>query len=129
MSSAHSPFAACRVRVNVTHEGRLIALLEEGAVVELSVSLPLDRQTTLTVETDGETIHLRARVVRSFVRTGSLSGPEHYLALEFLDVFSAVGVYRRLLNGAGPARGAAASAVGAVSGGRTCRAAGRAHAG
>lgn len=102
---ADSPFTGCRVRVNVTHDARLIGLVEEGAVVELSVAMPLDRQTTLTIETpDGETTYLSAVVVRSFVRTGAPSGrPEHYLALEFLDASLGAAAVRRMMAGMPPA--------------------------
>lgn len=84
-----------RVWVNFTQEGRLIGLVEEGAVIRLSAPLPLDRQTILTIErNDDETMYLPARVVRSFVRADGATGrTEHYLALEFLEPLATVGPF------------------------------------
>ena len=76
------------VRVNVYHAGLLIGLSEDGAIVQIPGRLPVDRQTTLSIDApDGETLHLRAGVVRCDDDTqASGKGGYHIVALQFLGL-------------------------------------------
>lgn len=87
-ADATSRFKKPRVRVNVTCEGILIALTEQGAVVQLPTAQTPQRQTTLAIEGNGgETLHLPARVVRSVRMAQHTSArAEHYVAVEFLEL-------------------------------------------
>lgn len=73
-----------RIRVNITCEGTLLTLSESGAVVELPSPQPPNRQTTLTIDANGETLYLPARILSSIPQ--SVPGHEagHCVALEFL---------------------------------------------
>lgn len=74
-NSATSRFEKPRVRVNVTCEGILLALNEQGAVVRLPTAQIPERQTTLAIEGNGgKTLQLPARVVR-FVPRARLTSP------------------------------------------------------
>ena len=77
-----------RVRINVTCSGILIALSEDGAIVQLPTPQPPHRQTTLAIEyEDGETVYIPARIVRTEPQTPSAPArPEHHVVVEFLEL-------------------------------------------
>jgi len=77
--------AAIHVRLNVTSEGTLIALVDGGAIVQLPVAQLTGRQTTLSIEWHGERMHLPAKVVRSVAHSEAPKAPaQYYITLEFL---------------------------------------------
>lgn len=80
-----------RVRLHRTCEGLLIDISERGALVRLPVVQVPTRQITLQLEWNGETLWLRARVVRSVphrvqLAAAVLTRVEHDIGLEFEDV-------------------------------------------
>lgn len=79
---------ALRVRVNSFTEGYLIDLSEGGALLRLPRAQQANRQVTLTVEGQSETVHLAATVVRSSAVTVEGAAPartEYDVAIQFLD--------------------------------------------
>ena len=75
-----------RVRLNISCEGRLIALSHTGAVVQLPSPQVPERQTTVILEGDGEKIYLPARVVRSIPYKRQTTSSAHHVAVEFLQL-------------------------------------------
>jgi hypothetical protein len=81
-------FDAVRVRLNVTCEGPLLALSEDGAVLHLPAAQPAHRQATLAIETrNHQTLQLPARVIQSIPQsTGGSARSDHQVAIEFLEL-------------------------------------------
>lgn len=80
-----------RVRLHRTCEGLLIDISERGALVRLPTVQVPTRQVTLQLEWDGDTLRLRARVVRSVphrvqLPAAVLARIEHDVGLEFEEV-------------------------------------------
>ena len=84
-------FEALYVRLAGTRQGILVDLSEGGALVQLSVAPPRDKQFTLEIDWKDRTVQLQARVVRSVPRqvqteSATLARTEYYVALEFVEL-------------------------------------------
>ncbi len=81
-------FEPLRVRLDRKHEGIAIELSEGGALLQLPVAPPQDREFAIQIEWQDTVVTLQVRVVRAVQRgvqleSATLARTEYYVALEF----------------------------------------------
>jgi len=84
-------FEPLRIRLDRTRDGTVVDLSEGGALLQMSVAPPLDRQIPVEIEWKNTKVTLQARVVRSEQRhvqleAATLKRTEYAVALEFVDM-------------------------------------------
>ena len=84
-------FEPLRIRLDGTRDGIVVDLSESGALLQMSVAPPKDRQFPVEIEWKNTKVELQARVVRSVQRqvqleSATLKRTEYSVALEFADM-------------------------------------------
>lgn len=92
-----------RVRLHRTCEGFLVDISEQGALIQLPLAQTPQKQITLHLDLDSESLELLARVVRSIphqvqLTSATVARTEYQVAVEFSDLPEAtVSALKRLL--------------------------------
>lgn len=92
-----------RVRLHRTCEGFLVDISEQGALIQLPLAQTPQKQITLHLDLDSESLELLARVVRSIphkvqLPSATVARTEYQVAVEFSELPEAtVSALKRLL--------------------------------
>jgi PilZ domain-containing protein len=84
-------FEPLRIRLDGTRDGIVVDLSEGGALLQMAIAPPQDRQIPVEIEWKNTKVSLQARVVRSVQRPvqlefATLTRTEYHVALEFVEM-------------------------------------------